>query len=139
MALTKKGPAASTSSRTPLTPGAPAIIALKTRVNTKWSAEEIDSMVAQLKTVKDEGNTSENGFKASVQQSISNSLADPTKSSRTYETKWSRIKKDYKEVKFLRELSGFRQDDEKCVVTTEPEVQDKLRKVVPPNLFYIRY
>ena len=139
MAPTKKGPAASTSSSTPSTPGAPAIITPKTRVNTKWNAEEIDSMVAQLKTAKDEGNTSENGFKASVWQSISNSLADPTKLSRTCETKWSRIKKDYKEVKFLRELSGFRQDDKKCVVTIELEVQDKLRKVVPPDLFYIRY
>ena len=56
MAPTKKGPTASTNSSTPSTSGVPAIIAPKTRVNTKWSAEEIDSMVAQFKTTKDEGN-----------------------------------------------------------------------------------
>ena len=137
MALTKKGPTTSASSSTPSIPGVLAIIAPKTRVNTKQNAEEIDSMVVQLKTTKDEGNTSENSFKASIQQSISNSLTNLTKLSRTCETKQSRMKKDYKEVKFLRELSGFRQDDEKYIVTIELEVWDELRKVVPLDLFYI--
>jgi hypothetical protein len=34
--------------------------------NAQWTNAEIDSLVSQLKDVKDTGNSSENGFKASV-------------------------------------------------------------------------
>jgi hypothetical protein len=40
------------------------------------------------------------------------------------------MKKDYKEVKFLRELSGFGWDEENCVPTAEPEVWEDFRKVI---------
>ena len=73
---------------------------------------------------------SEGGFKSVVWQGIANSYSDTKKNvPRTCETKWSRIKKWYLEVKFLRELSGFRQDTEKCLPTAEPEVQAKITKV----------
>jgi hypothetical protein len=67
----KKGASANSSSSS--TPGA-VITSRPGRVNTKWSNDEIDSMVAQLKIAKDESNTSENGFKATVWQSISSSF-----------------------------------------------------------------
>jgi len=33
---------------------------------TRWSNEEIDSLIAQLKEAKNQGNTSDNGFKSTV-------------------------------------------------------------------------
>jgi Myb/SANT-like DNA-binding domain len=91
---------------------------------TKWSTEEITSMISQLKEQKVLGNTSDNGFKSSVWATIAASFSPGARKSeaRIVESKWSRLKKDYKEVKFLLECSGFGWDDEKGIVTAEPEV-----------------
>jgi hypothetical protein len=91
--------------------------------NARWTNTEIDSLVSQLKDAKDAGNSSENGFKASVWASIASSFSDlMKKTNRVCESKWSRLKKDYKDVKFLRECSGFGWDEVKCIVTAEPEI-----------------
>lgn len=98
--------------------------------NTKWSLEEVNSLIYQLLEAKDQGQTSENGFKATVWQSIANSFDDLRKKDpRVSESKWSRLKKDYKEVKFLREASGFGWDEELCVPTAEPSVWEEIKKV----------
>ena len=68
----------------------------------RWSNDEVDSLVLQLKEAKDEGNTSENGFKSTVWSTIAATFTDLSKKNpRVCETKWFRLKKDYKEVKFL--------------------------------------
>jgi Myb/SANT-like DNA-binding domain len=97
--------------------------------NTKWNSDETESLVEQLKQAKDEGQTSDNGFKKTVWVSIANSFEDVLKTDRACETKWARMKKDYKEVKFLREASGFGWDKDRCVPTAEPEVWEDMQKV----------
>ncbi len=87
--------------------------------NTRWNHDEIASLITQLKQAKDKGNTSENGFKATIWTGISSSFEDTLKTGRACETKQSRMKKDYKEVKFLREASGFGWDKEYCLLTAE--------------------
>ena len=51
------------------------------------------------------------------------------KTDRVCQTKWSRLKGDYKDVKFVRELSGFGWDDKKFVPTAEDDVWDRLEEV----------
>lgn len=105
-------------------------------VRANWSNEEVYSLVFQLKGAKDDGNTSENGFKSTVWSTIATTYEDPPKKiPRCCETKWSRLKKDFKEVKFLREASGFGWDVVKCVPTAEPEVWAEISQAVAPLLF----
>lgn len=75
--------------------------------NAKWSKDDVVSMISQLQDAKVNGNTSDNGFKMSVWNSIGDSFDDPLKVGRVCQTKFSSLKGQYKEVKFLRELSGF--------------------------------
>jgi hypothetical protein len=89
-------------------------------------------MLEQLKTAKDEENTSENGFKSTVWAGIAASYTDPLKVPRVCESKWSRLKKDYKQVKFLREASGFGWDEVNHLPTAEPEVWAEIQKVLTP-------
>jgi Myb/SANT-like DNA-binding protein len=96
---------------------------------TKWSDEEVDKLVAGLLEAKDNGLSSENGFKATVWGTISSSLADPLKVTKVCESKWQRLKNDFKAVKFLRELSGFGWDQTRSLVTAEPEVWAELANV----------
>lgn len=107
---------------------------------TKWTNEEIESLVAQVKQAKDEGKTSDSGFKSVVWTSIAASFPAGARKQdpRVCETKWSRLKKDYKEVKFLREASGFGWDSEKCVPTAEPGVWAEIQKVISTSFFYIK-
>ena len=92
-------------------------------LNARWTNAEIDSLISQLKDTKDTSNSSENGFKASVWASITSSFSDLIKkTNRVCESKWSRLKKDYKDIKFLWEYSGFRWDKVKCIVTAKPEI-----------------
>jgi hypothetical protein len=91
--------------------------------NATWSNEEVSQLVEQLLEAKNLGQTSENGFKSAVWAKIASSFEDPLKkANRICELKWARIKKDYKYVKFLRELSGFGWDEETGLLTAEPQV-----------------
>jgi hypothetical protein len=97
----------------------------------KWSNQEVARLIKQLQECKSNGQTSENGFKTSVWNSIAVTFTDPLKQAgRTCESKWTRLKKDYKEVKFLREASGFGWDSVNNLVTTEPEVWAEMAKVI---------
>jgi Myb/SANT-like DNA-binding protein len=96
----------------------------------KWGDEDIKTLLAGLQDAKDQGLTSENGFKSSVWSSISSTFDDPLKkANRACESKWSRLKTDYRAVKFLRDLSGFGWDSTNFLVTAEPEVWEELGKV----------
>ena len=54
----------------------------KRALNAKWSDDEITSMVLQLLQAKQDGNTSDNGFKSTVWTAIASSFADPRKNER---------------------------------------------------------
>jgi Myb/SANT-like DNA-binding domain len=96
----------------------------------KWSDKDVDNLIAGLLDAKDKGQTSENGFKSTVWTSIADAFEDPLKKvGRTCESKWTRLKSDYKAVKFLRESSGFGWDGARNLVTAEPQVWDELAKV----------
>jgi Myb/SANT-like DNA-binding domain len=96
----------------------------------KWSDDDIKSLLTGLLDAKDKGLTSENGFKASVWSSISARYNDPQKqANRACESKWARLKTDYRAVKFLRDLSGFGWDSTNFLVTAEDEVWEELAKV----------
>ena len=97
---------------------------------TKWDKEDLDSMVQHLLQAKIDGNTSENEFKSTVWGAIAASFPDPRKiEARVCESKWSRMKADYKQVKFLRECSGFGWDNENFLVTAQPEVWADVKTV----------
>ena len=96
----------------------------------RWSREEVDQLLDKLQDAKDAGNSSENGFKSAVWTAAGASFSDSLKKNgRVCESKWTRLKKDYKEVKFLVELSGFGWKDDECLVDAEEEVWEELAKV----------
>jgi hypothetical protein len=98
--------------------------------NAKWSNEETKSLVDQLQDAKDQGLITDNGFKSVVWTNVGNSYTDPLKTPRSCETKWGRLKKDYKEVKWFKEVSGFGWDNEKHIPIAEPQVWAQLEKVL---------
>ena len=89
------------------------------------------STVSQLVQAKIDGQISGNGFKKSVWTKIASSFQDPLKkNTRVCDTKFSRMKKDYKEVrKLLKEISGFGWNSETQTVTAEDAVWEALGKV----------
>lgn len=95
----------------------------------RWNDADIAKLVAGLLEAKDNGLASENGFKSTVWVGISASLEDPLKLTRVCESKWTRLKTDFKAVKFLRELSGFGWDQTRSLVIAEPEVWAELARV----------
>jgi len=97
----------------------------------KWSNEEMTSMVSQLVQAKIDGETSENGFKKSVWTKIALSFEDPLKKNpRVCDTKFSRMKKDYKEVKKLvKEVSSFGWNSQTQTATAEATVWEALGEV----------
>ena len=97
----------------------------------KWSHEEMTSTVSQLVQAKIDGQISGNGFKKSVWTKIASSFQDPLKkNTRVCDTKFSRMKKDYKEVrKLLKEISGFGWNSETQTVTAEDAVWEALGEV----------
>lgn len=99
--------------------------------NAKWSEDEITSMVLKLLQAKQDGNTSDNGFKSTVWTAVASNFVDPLKHERRVaETKFSRMKKDFGQIKWLRfEISGFGWDDERKLVTAEDSVWEELAKV----------
>jgi hypothetical protein len=88
-------------------------------------------MISQLVQAKIDGETSENGFKKSVWNRIANSFEDPLKKHfRVCETKFSRMKKEFKEVKKLyKETSGFGWDEKTQLVTAEDSIWEVLSQV----------
>jgi len=99
--------------------------------NVNWTDDEIQSLLDQLKDAVGRGDTSENGFKGHIWTAIEKSYKDPLKQKkRVMKSKWGRIKGFYKEVKFIREQSGFGWDDIRCVPTAEPTVWAALLKVI---------
>jgi hypothetical protein len=58
-------------------------------------------------------------------------FSDPLKNeTRACESKWARLKKHYKDVKFLGELSGFGWDEETSLLTAEPQAWAEVAKVI---------
>jgi len=86
-----------------------------------------------LLQAKEDGNTAEGGFKATVWKAIADSYEDPLKKKdRAAESKWTRLKKEYKDIKWLREdVSGFGWDDQNKLVTATDEVWEELEKSKP--------
>jgi Myb/SANT-like DNA-binding domain len=73
----------------------------KTRgANAKWSKAEVDSFIDQLFQANEDGNTAEGGFKSTIWGGIADSFVDPLKKARACESKWTRLKKDYKEIRW---------------------------------------
>jgi Myb/SANT-like DNA-binding domain len=82
------------------------------RLETRWkrSKAEVDSPIDQLFQAKEDGNTAEGGFTSTIWAGIADSFDDPPKKkARACESKWTRLKKDYNEIKWLRDdLDGMR-------------------------------
>lgn len=96
----------------------------------KWNDQDVEKLVVGLLEAKDNGLSSENGFKSTVWASIAASFDDPLKKAgRVCESKWARLKSDYKAVKFLRDSSGFGWDGVRNLVTAESEVWAEMAKV----------
>jgi hypothetical protein len=101
----------------------------------RWSDKEIETLLAGVLDAKDNGLRSENGFKSSVWSSLAAGFGDPLKkANRVCESKWARLKGDYRAVKFLRNLSGFGWDATKSLVTAESGVWEELAQKYPEML-----
>jgi Myb/SANT-like DNA-binding domain len=100
--------------------------------NAKWTSTDIDSLITQLLQAKNDGYFGEGGFKATVWKAIADSYNDPLKKKyRAAESKWARLKKEYKDIKWLREeVPGFDWDDKKHIVSATGEVWAELGKVI---------
>jgi Myb/SANT-like DNA-binding protein len=86
--------------------------------NAVWSVEECQLLVSLLKQAKVDGHWGDNGFKATTYTIAPDGLADPLKTGGndgTCQLKWTHMKKDYKEVKFLMDCSGFGWDEDNHV------------------------
>jgi Myb/SANT-like DNA-binding domain len=104
--------------------------------NAIWSEDDIQSLLDQLKDAKAAGETSENGFKTKVWTAIQLSYIDPLKRKNwAPAAKWSRIKKDYKTVKAIRDASGFGWDDVNYIAIAEDHVWQAYIKV---SIIYCR-
>jgi Myb/SANT-like DNA-binding domain len=104
--------------------------------NVIWSNEDIQSILTQLKEAKARGDTSENGFKPHVWKAIEQNFGDLLKKKdRVCKTKWFRVKKDYKMVKYIRELSGFGWDNNYYLPITDNSIWDTL--ITVSSLFLI--
>jgi hypothetical protein len=123
--------------RKPTTPSTPTLSdanpSKPTRsANAKWSNAEVDSLIEQLFAAKVAGNTAEGGFKSTIWAGIAESFEDPLKKkARACESKWTRLKKDYKEIKWLiEEASGFGWNNKDRLVTAEEYIWEELREVI---------
>lgn len=72
----------------------------------KWDNAEITTMIDMLQDGSD-GNTCDNGWKGLLWQPIADNSDDRLKTRSACESKFVLLKKDYKEVRHLREISGF--------------------------------
>ena len=86
--------------------------------NAKWSEEEMFLIIEKLQEMSD-GNTCNNGFKGSTWQAVADMLDDDLKNWSACESKFMRIKAEFKQVKFLNDSSRFGWDEERKVATAE--------------------
>jgi len=93
-----------------------------------WSADDVSTMVTKLLELSD-GNTADNGFKSSAWQTVADAFADELKTKDSCSGKFQRLKREYKEVKFLRDLSGFGWDESADTVQAEEQVWDGILRV----------
>jgi hypothetical protein len=93
------------------------------------SAADVDTLLEQVKDALDRGQTSENGFKKAIWTPIAAAFNDELRTAATTESKFNRLKKDYKEVKEIREFSGMGWDDVNHLPMAEPSVWKALEKV----------
>ena len=96
-------------------------MAASPKVHAKWADDETTAIIEKLQELSD-GNTCENKYKSSTWQAVVDMLADGVKTKSACESKFMRLKKEYKEVKFLRDPSGFGWDWERGTVIAEPGV-----------------
>ena len=68
------------------------------------------------------GNTADNGFKGPAWQAVADALADELKTKDACSGKFERLKRDYEDIKFLRDLSGFGWNDTADTVSAEQQV-----------------
>ena len=78
-------------------------------------------MIEMLQDATD-GNTCDNGWKGPVWQSIADALDNDLKTRSACQSKFVRLKKEYKEVKHLRDISGFEGDRERDLATVNNDV-----------------
>jgi hypothetical protein len=92
-----------------------------------WTDSDIDLMIAHLRDSKNAGDVSEGGWKKTVWTTLALKYTDTSKQEvRVLESKWTRMKADYKAVKFIREQSGFGWDEKHQWATAESEVWNEL-------------
>ena len=75
--------------------------------NATWTNADIEAICDHLDDCRDRGQMSENGWKPIVWTAMAQVFNNISKTPRACQTKWTQIKKDYQEVKFMREVSGF--------------------------------
>jgi Myb/SANT-like DNA-binding protein len=103
-----------------------------------WSSTQVDELLDFLLDAKSQGLTSDNGFKSTVWVDISQRISGPSRNPRQCQSKWSMIKKEFKDVKWLQDLSGMGWDEEAQICQAEKEVWDQLLEV-NLTLFYPFY
>ncbi|RKF81016.1 hypothetical protein GcM1_187015 [Golovinomyces cichoracearum] len=85
-----------------------------------FSNAEVFSSIEQLLEAKRQGTTSDNGLKKTTRWMC--------------ESKWSRIKADYKDIFPLRSYSGTGYDPEPFILKAEPQIWAELDKKWPERL-----
>lgn len=96
---------------------------------TKWTESEEYQLVDGLASATIEGKLSDGGYKSSVWTAIAESIEDPLKNDKVCRTRWEKLKADYRQVKFVRELSGFGWDEVEQLPTAEEELWEELKRV----------
>lgn len=83
----------------------PSSKSLKPRAQaTQWTIQEVHDLLAYMQQEKEAGITSEGNMRVQLWRNVGARFDDTLKNEKTTESKWIRLKKDYKAVKFLREL-----------------------------------
>ncbi|GJJ14479.1 hypothetical protein Clacol_008743 [Clathrus columnatus] len=105
----------------------------ETKDKVSWTAAQEATLVAVLLEQMKQGNQAESGWKPIVWTIVISALekehpASIPKQATHCKSRWQRLKSEYKQVKELREQSGFGWDAAKQTVTAEPEAHPKLSK-----------
>ncbi|KAJ3986352.1 Myb/SANT-like DNA-binding domain-containing protein [Lentinula detonsa] len=98
----------------------------------QWDSDMDGIVIAELSSQKGAGFMASNGgFHTDAFTSCAAKLheAGYTVNSKQCKTRYSTLKKDFKEVKDIREKSGFGWDEQRGIVTATVDVWDKLLQV----------